>query len=71
MIKWKKQEQQRCWIIEACSTKRDVKYCWTQNRILSHRLAEQREKFLAKLQTARRDDIPPRFSPPRGYIMRR
>jgi len=52
MIKGKKQQQQqqRCWIVEACSTKCDVKYCRTQNRILEQRLAEQRQKFLAKLQ---------------------
>ncbi len=60
------EQQQRCWIVEACSTKSDLKYCRTQNRILSRRPAEQRQKFLAKLHVASRDDIPPRFSPPWG-----
>ncbi len=68
MTKWKKQ-QQRFWIVEACSTKCDVKNCWTQNSILLQRLAEQRQKFLSKLHIASRHDIPPRFSPPRGCRM--
>jgi hypothetical protein len=70
MIKWRNQQQQeqqqRCWIVQACSTKCDVKNWRTQNSILSQRLAEQRQKFLAKLHVASRDDIPPTFSRPGG-----
>jgi len=58
------EQQQRRWIVEACSTKSALKYCRTQKRVLSRRVAEQRQNFPAKLQVASRDDIPPTFSPP-------
>jgi len=60
----KAEQQHRCWTVEACSTKCDVKYGGTQNRLLSQRLAEQRQKFLPKIHVASRDDIPPTFSAP-------
>jgi LPS sulfotransferase NodH len=52
MMKWKKQSSSRdVGLLKlVLQNQSDVKYCRTQNRILSQRLAEQRQKFLVKLQ---------------------